>query len=57
MCAIYRIAIQGWSKEEAIQEMCEGGFGFHGVWSNLTHWVNKLDIDKIKRQTGFVKPD
>jgi len=25
MIAIYRIAVQGWSKEEAIREMTEGG--------------------------------
>src|SRR4030042_3868966 len=29
MCALYRIAVQGWGKEEAIAEMTEGGFGFY----------------------------
>jgi len=53
MSAIYRIAIQGWSKEEAIKEMTEGGFGSHGAWANLTRWVNKLDVGKIKRQAGI----
>jgi protein tyrosine/serine phosphatase len=53
MCAIYRIAIQGWTKEEALNEMTEGGFGFHGVWVNLTRWINKFDIDKIKMQAGI----
>jgi len=30
-CALYRMAVQGWSKEEAIEEMMRGGFGFHGL--------------------------
>lgn len=53
MVAIYRIAVQGWSKEEAAREMTEGGFGFHEVWVNLIPWLNALDIDRIKRQAGL----
>ena len=53
MCAVYRIAIQGWTREEAVKEMTEGGFGFHGVWANIAPWINKLDIGKIKRQAGI----
>jgi protein tyrosine phosphatase (PTP) superfamily phosphohydrolase (DUF442 family) len=53
MCAVYRVAIQGWAKEEAVKEMAGGGFGFHEVWVNLVPWINKLDIDKIKRRAGL----
>jgi hypothetical protein len=53
MVAIYRIAVQGWSKTEAIREMTEGGFRFHRIWSNLPRWIEKLDIDSIKRQAGM----
>jgi protein tyrosine phosphatase (PTP) superfamily phosphohydrolase (DUF442 family) len=53
MIAVYRIAVQGWSKAEAIREMTEGGFGFHWIWSNLPQWVQDLDIDGIKRQAGI----
>jgi len=49
MCAVYRIAVQGWTKEEALKEMTEGGFGFHGILDNLIQWIDKLDIDKIKK--------
>ena len=28
MVAIYRVCVQGWSKEEAIREMTQGGFGY-----------------------------
>ena len=53
MVAVYRIAMQGWSKEEAIREMTEGGFGFHRTWSNLPKWIQKLNIDSLKRQAGI----
>jgi len=53
MCAIYRVAIQGWTKDEAIREMTDGGFGFHTIWGNLPHWIRDLDIDRIKKQAGL----
>jgi protein tyrosine phosphatase (PTP) superfamily phosphohydrolase (DUF442 family) len=53
MCGVYRVAIQGWTKEEAVKEMIEGGFGFHGVWANIAPWIDKLDIGKIKKQAGI----
>ena len=53
MVALYRIAVQGWSKNEAIREMTEGGFRFHRIWSNLPRWIEKLDIDRIKREAGM----
>jgi protein tyrosine phosphatase (PTP) superfamily phosphohydrolase (DUF442 family) len=56
MCALYRIAVQGWSKEEALREMQEGGFGFHGVWQNLIRYVNGLDIKRIKQKAGIKSP-
>ncbi len=53
MCAVYRVAVQGWSKEEALKEMAQGGFGFHGIWENLIQWINGLDIEKIKKRAGI----
>ncbi len=53
MCALYRIAVQGWRKEEAIKEMTQGGFGFHGIWYNLTRWINSLDVEGIKKRAGI----
>ena len=53
MCVLYRVAVQGWSKEEALKEMTDGGFGFHGIWENLIQWINGLDIDRIKRKAGI----
>lgn len=46
--AMYRIVVQGWSKEQAIDEMVNGGYGFHSVWSNIIDSVKKADIDAIR---------
>lgn len=56
MIAVYRIAVQGWSKIEATREMTQGGFGYHPIWSLLPLWVQTLDIDRIKRQAGIPSP-
>jgi len=53
MCALYRVAVQGWSKEEAIEEMSQGEFGFHRLWDNLIQWINALDIERIKKRAGI----
>jgi protein tyrosine/serine phosphatase len=50
MVAIYRIAVQGWTKEEAIKEMTEGDFGFHAMWENLIKYLNALDVEALKRK-------
>ena len=53
MCALYRVAVQGWTKEDALKEMREGGFGFHEIWVTLPEWFEKLDIDAIKKKVGI----
>jgi protein tyrosine phosphatase (PTP) superfamily phosphohydrolase (DUF442 family) len=56
MTAIYRVAVQGWTKGEAIREMTEGGYGFHKVWGNLPDWIQELDIDSIREEAGIPPP-
>lgn len=53
MCALYRVAVEGWTKEEAIREMTQGGFGFHEVWGNLPSWIADLDVESIRRDAGI----
>ncbi|MGZ6222535.1 MAG: fused DSP-PTPase phosphatase/NAD kinase-like protein [Syntrophales bacterium] len=49
MTAMYRILEQGWTKDEAIEEMVYGGYGFHPMWSNIIRYVKNVDVEKIKR--------
>jgi protein tyrosine phosphatase (PTP) superfamily phosphohydrolase (DUF442 family) len=53
--AVYRLAVQGWSVEDALKEMMHGGFGFHEVWGNLLEYLRNLDVERIKREAGLAK--
>jgi protein tyrosine phosphatase (PTP) superfamily phosphohydrolase (DUF442 family) len=50
MCAAYRVVVDGWTKQQAIDEMTKGGFGFHSIWSNLPEFIEKLDVEKVKAE-------
>ncbi|MFH0965144.1 MAG: tyrosine-protein phosphatase [Planctomycetota bacterium] len=47
-CAVYRIAVCGWSKEEAIREMTRGGFAFASTWGNMVRYLEKLDVERLR---------
>lgn len=53
MCAVYRVVVQGWSKEDALREMREGGYGFHPIWQNLVDYFNNLDVERLKKEAGL----
>lgn len=58
MCAVYRIAVQGWTQERALEEMIEGGFGFPRTRKcNAVQWINNLNIPKIKIKAGIKESD
>ena len=48
--ALYRVVFEGWSKEAATREMLEGGYGFHAIWVNITSYLDKVDVEKLKAQ-------
>ncbi len=50
MCAMYRIFIQGWSKDAAIEEMTKGGYGFHSIWGNLADFIRAMNIDEVRQK-------
>lgn len=48
--ALYRIIDQGYSKDEAIEEMKYGGFGFHSIFWNIPRFIKKLNIEELKKE-------
>ncbi len=48
MAAMYRVVIQGWSKEEALNEMTLGGFGNSNGFKDGVRYMMKADIDKLR---------
>ena len=53
VCAAYRIVVQGWPKEKAIDEMLCGGYGFHGLFTNIVGYLNKMKVEEIRRRLGL----
>jgi protein tyrosine/serine phosphatase len=51
--AAYRIIVEGWTKEDALEEMKKGGFGFNPILFNLVSFIKNLDVDGIKRRAGL----
>ena len=53
MIAVYRMAVQGWSRDAALKEMMGPDHGYHEVWRNLPRFLRKLDIEEIRRKAGL----
>lgn len=49
MCAMYRIVVQGWAKDDAITELQDGGYGFWSGWTNITSYLRAVDVEAIKK--------
>jgi len=48
--AAYRIAFQGWTREQAIDELVNGGYGFHASsYPNIVTLIRSLDVGKLKQ--------
>ncbi|MCX6235307.1 MAG: dual specificity protein phosphatase family protein [Bacteroidetes bacterium] len=50
VCAMYRIVFQDWSYQEAIDEMINGGYGFHEKYSNIPLFIEQRDSELIKKK-------
>jgi len=48
--ALYRIVFQNWSKEDAIDELIHGGFGYHSIYKNIPEFIRQADINAIKQK-------
>ncbi|KAF6691742.1 dual specificity protein phosphatase family protein [Pseudomonas sp. EKM23D] len=48
MAAMYRVVIQGWSKEDALNEMTLGGFGTSNGFKDGVRYMMRADVDKLR---------
>lgn len=46
--AMYRILYQQRSRQDALREMKEGGYGYHAVWKNIESYLLKVDVEAIR---------
>jgi protein tyrosine/serine phosphatase len=47
--AMYRLLYQGWSKAQALDELLNGGYGYHALWKNIPAYLQAVDVEKIRR--------
>ncbi|WLG95918.1 tyrosine-protein phosphatase [Pseudomonas sp. FP198] len=48
MAAMYRVVVQGWSKEDALEEMTEGGFGDSHHFKDGVRYMMQADLEKLR---------
>lgn len=52
--AAYRVIIQGWSRDAAIDELVNGGYGYHATfYPNVVALIQHLDEGKIRAAIGL----
>lgn len=52
--AAYRIAFNGWTKEQALEELRFGGFGFHEKWfPHIVQLIENIDEQQMRREVGI----
>ena len=48
MAAMYRVVVQDWSKEDALKEMTQGGFGENAHYKDGAKYMMKADIPALR---------
>jgi tyrosine-protein phosphatase SIW14 len=52
--AAYRIAFNGWTKEQALEELRFDGFGFHERWfPHIVRLIENIDEQQLRREVGI----
>lgn len=48
--ALYRIVFQNWTKDEALDELENGGYGYHKVYGNIKTFIRNLNIEEFRKE-------
>lgn len=48
--ALYRLIFQNWTKEEALDELEHGGYGYHTVYGNIKTFIRNVDVEEFKKE-------
>jgi protein tyrosine phosphatase (PTP) superfamily phosphohydrolase (DUF442 family) len=57
MVALYRVVVQGWTAEKAVEEMTRGGYHHSGLWKDLETYVLKADAAALRKKLGLGAKD
>ena len=50
IAALYRMIHQSWTRDEALLELHEGGFGFHPMWGNIPKYLQGVDLADLRER-------
>jgi protein tyrosine/serine phosphatase len=50
--AMYRMVVQNWSREQALEELRDGGYGFHRIFKNIPRYLENVDIADYQKTLG-----
>jgi len=48
MSAMYRMLEQGWTADDALKELVDGGYGYHSMWKNIVKYLRSVDVEKLR---------
>lgn len=48
--ALYRIIFQDYTKEQAIDELKNGNFGFHPIFFNIPRFIKKINVEEWRAE-------
>lgn len=48
--ALWRVLYDGWTRQQAIDELIEGGYGFHPIWSNIPGYLRRVDLSALRER-------
>lgn len=55
--AMYRMTVQGWSRQRAIDELSIPAYGHHAAqFPNIRRYLETVDVEKIRREAGIPSP-
>jgi protein tyrosine phosphatase (PTP) superfamily phosphohydrolase (DUF442 family) len=57
MVALYRVVVQGWTAEKAVEEMTKGGYHHSTLWKDLETYVLKADAAALRKKLGLGAKD
>jgi protein tyrosine/serine phosphatase len=50
VAALYRIVFQNWTREQALDELENGGYGFHTIYGNIKTFIRNMDVEEFKKE-------
>jgi hypothetical protein len=47
---MYRIIFQNWSRQAALDELTNGGYGYHPIYRSIPNYILSVDLDTIRAE-------